>query len=255
MDDTPFRFDETHVVLVTGGGSGIGLAIANAFDRLGATVVLNGRNEAKLAEAAGSISPRVHPMPFDITRIDEIDRWIGTIHSKVGPITTLINNAGRHQKKDSLEVTENEMDEVLSTNLRAGFSLAQAVARRLKESERTGDIQFISSMAALFGIHYVASYTAAKSAITGLAKQLAVEWGQYGIRVNAIAPGFIETAMSKKALDGDPERKQRVLSRTPLKRLGTPDEIGAVSAFLSSRAASFITGAVLPVDGGVSVGF
>jgi gluconate 5-dehydrogenase len=110
-------------------------------------------------------------------------------------------------------------------------------------------------MAALFGIQYVAAYTAAKSAITGLARQLAVEWGQYGIRVNAIAPGFIETAMSKKALDGDPARKERVLSRTPLQRLGTPDEIGAVSAFLSSPGGSFITGAVLPVDGGVSVGF
>lgn len=255
MNDSPFTFDETHVVVVTGGGSGIGRAIANAFDSLGATVVLNGRDEAKLSETARSMSPRVRPMPFDITKVDEIDDWIGSIQSEVGPIRTLINNAGKHQKKDSFEVANDELNDVLTTNLNAGFILGQAVARRLKEGNRAGDIQFISSMAALFGIHYVASYTAAKSAITGLAKQLAVEWGQYGIRVNAIAPGFIETAMSKKALDGDPERKQRVLSRTPLKRLGTPEEIGMVSAFLSSKAGSFITGAVLPVDGGVSVGF
>lgn len=255
MNNDPFRFHERHVVVVTGGGSGIGLAIAKAFDSLGATVVLNGRDEVKLADAAESISPRVRPMPFDITRIDDIEDWVSDVQSEVGPITTLINNAGKHQKKDSLEVSNDELNDVLTTNLHAGFVLTQAVARRLKESERVGDIQFISSMAALFGIHYVASYTAAKSAVTGLARQLSVEWGQYGIRVNALAPGFIETAMSKKALDGDPERKHRVLSRTPLKRLGAPEEIGAVSAFLSSNAASFITGAVLPVDGGTSVGF
>lgn len=255
MTNELFRFDETHVVLVTGGGSGIGFAIARAFDELGATVVLNGRNETKLKGAAASLSSRVQPRPFDITNIEELDAWVGEIESEIGPVVTLINNAGKHQKKDSLEVSQEEFNDVLRTNLNSGFALAQSVARRLKRSGRKGDIQFISSMAALFGIHYVASYTAAKSAVTGLTKQLAVEWGEYGIRVNAIAPGFIETNMSKKALDNDPDRKNRVLQRTPLKRLGLPEEVGVVSAFLSSKAGSFMTGVTLPVDGGISGGF
>lgn len=255
MTDELFRFDDTHVVIVTGGGSGIGLSIARAFDDLGATVVLNGRNEGKLKDAAASLSSRARLRPFDITKIDEIDAWVGDIESEVGAVATLINNAGKHQKKDSFDVSIDELNDVLATNLNAGFTLAQSVARRLKERGRPGDLQFISSMAALFGIHYVASYTAAKSAITGLTRQLAVEWGEHGIRVNAIAPGFIETDMSRKALDNDPDRKKRILQRTPLKRLGLPEEIGAVSAFLSSKAGSFITGAVVPVDGGISGGF
>jgi gluconate 5-dehydrogenase len=110
-------------------------------------------------------------------------------------------------------------------------------------------------MAALFGIPYVASYSISKAALTGLVQELAVEWGQYGIRVNAIAPGFIRTEMSGKALDNDPERKAKVLGRTPLNRLGLPAEIGWAAAFLASDAASFINGVTLPVDGGAAIGF
>jgi NAD(P)-dependent dehydrogenase (short-subunit alcohol dehydrogenase family) len=249
------QFDIDHLVLITGGGSGIGLEIARQFDKKGATVIIAGRKKETLEAAAAEMSSRVCVEPFDIQKVDEIDSWIESITSRYGLIKTLINNAGMHQKKDSLLVEDKELLEVLTTNLRGSFALSQAVTRRLINEESRGDIQFISSMAALLGIPYVASYTASKSAITGLVRQLAVEWGPMGIRVNGIAPGFIDTAMSRTALDNDPARKEKILSRTPLARLGTPAEIGGVSAFLSSPAASFITGVLIPVDGGFSVGF
>jgi NAD(P)-dependent dehydrogenase (short-subunit alcohol dehydrogenase family) len=190
-----------------------------------------------------------------VTQLEETDDWVATIEAKAGIIRTLVNNAGRHQKKPAVEVSDAEFSDVLELNLSSSFALARAVAIRLIDSGLSGDIQFVSSMAALFGIPYVTAYTAAKSAVTGLAHQLAVEWGGHGIRVNAIAPGFIDTAMSRGALDNDPPRKARVLGRTPLGRLGAPEEIAKVSAFLSTQAASFVTGAVIPIDGGAHVGF
>ncbi|MDA3949046.1 MAG: SDR family NAD(P)-dependent oxidoreductase [Spirochaeta sp.] len=255
MTADPFRFAPDHVVLVTGAGTGIGLAVARAFDERGARVVLNGRDRDKLERAAATLSDRALVMPFDVTQLEETDDWVATIEAKAGIIRTLVNNAGRHQKKPAVEVSDAEFSDVLELNLSSSFALARAVAIRLIDSGLSGDIQFVSSMAALFGIPYVTAYTAAKSAVTGLAHQLAVEWGGHGIRVNAIAPGFIDTAMSRGALDNDPPRKARVLGRTPLGRLGAPEEIAKVSAFLSTQAASFVTGAVIPIDGGAHVGF
>lgn len=146
------------------------------------------------------------------------------------------------------------MDVVLQINASGAFFLTQAVLTRMA-LRGDGDIQFISSMAALFGIPKVAAYTMAKGAITALTRQLAVEFGPSGVRCNAIAPGFIATEMSRGALETDPERRAKVFGRTPLGRLGAPEEIAALSVFLASPGASYITGTVIPVDGGASVGF
>jgi NAD(P)-dependent dehydrogenase (short-subunit alcohol dehydrogenase family) len=254
VDSGPL-FSNEHVVVVTGGGTGIGFEIAKAFDAAGAVVVITGRRREVLEEAASRISHRVRPIPFDVTRVEEADKWLRMVTEITGPVRTLINNAGMHQKKESLSVGESDFDAVLLVNLRAAFALSRAAAGILVEKKLSGDIQFISSMAALVGIPRVAAYTAAKSALAGLSRQLAVEWGEKGIRVNTIAPGFIRTVMSSKALDNDPERKQKVLERTAMKRLGEPEEVGALSVFLSSPGASFITGAHIPVDGGFSIGF
>lgn len=249
------QFDKNHVVLVTGGGTGIGLEIAREFDRQGAKVIIAGRRKETIEKAASELSSRVVVVPFDVQDIPAAEPWIDSISAQTGLIKTLVNNAGQHQKKDTLLVEDKELLEVLTTNLRGSFALSKAVAKRLIEKKSCGDIQFISSMAAIFGIPYVASYTASKSSLTGLARQLAVEWGPMGIRVNAIAPGFIDTPMSRAAFENDPARKEKVISRTPLARLGATTEIGGVSAFLSSPAASFITGVLIPVDGGASIGF
>jgi len=245
---------EDRLCLVTGGGTGIGRAIAESLSASGARVVITGRRREPLEDVAARIGSLIIPRQHDIGELESIPSFIESIENDLGPIDTLVNNAGRHQKKPSLEVTDADLEDVLSINTKAVFAMTREVAKRMAPRSR-GDIQIISSMAALFGIPYVASYTMSKAAVTGLVHELAVEWGSYGIRVNAIAPGFIETEMSKKALDSDPERKSKVLNRTPLGRLGTTAEIGRVSAFLASDAASFITGVTLPVDGGAAVGF
>ncbi|MFP4432591.1 MAG: SDR family NAD(P)-dependent oxidoreductase [Spirochaetaceae bacterium] len=255
MDATSYQFDDSHVVVVTGGGSGIGLAIARTFDALGATVVIAGRREDVLNEAAAGMSGRTRPMPLDVTDLPSIDPWVDALTTVLGPVRTLINNAGKHQKKPAIEVSDDDFDDILQTHLKGAFALSRSVARRLSAQKLTGDIQFISSMAALYGIPYVTSYSAAKTAMVGLVRQLAVEWGPLGIRVNSVAPGFIETAMSHKALGNDPERKKKILGRTPMGRLGSPDEVGGVCAFLASKAASYVNGTIIPVDGGNSVGF
>jgi gluconate 5-dehydrogenase len=118
-----------------------------------------------------------------------------------------------------------------------------------------GSILFTGSMASLFGIPLVIAYTAAKSAMVGLTKGYATEFSPHGVRVNCIAPGWIETEMSRKAMDGDPARKAKILGRTPMAKFGSPDDIGWAAVYLCSPAAKFVTGAILPVDGGVSVGF
>jgi gluconate 5-dehydrogenase len=255
MDAKSYQFDQSHVVVVTGGGSGLGLAIARTFDALGATVVVAGRREELLQQAVSEMSDRARAKRLDVTDLASIDGWIEEVGATIGTVRSLVNNAGKHQKKPAIEVSDEDLDDILQTHLKGSFALSRAVARRLIDQELAGDIQFIGSMASLYGIPLVTAYSAAKTAMVGLVHQLAVEWGPYGIRVNSVAPGFIDSAMSRKALDNDPPRKQKVLGRTPMGRMGTPDEVGGVCAFLSSEAASYVTGTVIPVDGGNSVGF
>jgi gluconate 5-dehydrogenase len=201
------------------------------------------------------MSDRARSLAFDVTELDRLPARIQEIEQMCGPVRTLINNAGRHQKKPSLDVADEEFLSVINTNLLATFGLAREVARRLISLKQSGDIQFISSMSALFGLPMVAAYTASKTAICGLVRQLPAEWSELGIRVNGIAPGFIETAMSRKIFDADPSREAKIIDRTPMRRLGTPDEIAGLSLFLASPLASFITGTTIPVDGGASIGF
>lgn len=243
-----------HVCVVTGGGAGIGRAIAAAFAEAGARVVITGRRESALRATADALGPRVTPLVHDVADVTAAPGIVDTIEESVGPISTLVNNAGVHQKVASTSVDPGGLDTVLSINASGAFFLTQAVIERMA-ARGSGDVQFVSSMAALFGIPLVAAYTMAKGAVTALTRQLAVEFGPLGIRFNAIAPGFIETEMSRAALESDPVRRSKVLGRTPLGRLGLPDEMGALSVFLASPAASYITGAMIPVDGGASVGF
>lgn len=157
-------------------------------------------------------------------------------------------------KKDILDVTDEDFESVIKTNQSAVFAMSREFSKKMVQ-RKNGIILLISSMASQYGIPKVIAYTAAKSAIEGMTRAMAVELSPLGIRVNCIAPGFIETDMSSRALNGDPARKQKVLSRTPMAKLGKPEDIGYAAAFLASDAANYITGIVLPVDGGNAIGF
>ena len=240
--------------LITGGGSGLGLGMARSFVAAGAKVVLVGRRADVLQAAAKSLGKGASFAAHDITKLDEAKDFIQRVEKKSGAISILVNNAGIHLKKPAVDITAAEFNAVFQTHVAAAFSLTTAVLPGMMKRKH-GNILFTASMASLFGIPLVAAYSAAKSAHLGLVRSLATEVSPHGVRVNAIAPGWIESAMMLKALNGDPERSRKILGRTPLNRFGTAEDIGLAAVYLCSPAAKFVTGIVLPVDGGASIGF
>lgn len=241
-------------VLISGGGSGIGLAISESIIEAGGQIIMIGRNEANLKTATERLGSNAHYVVQDITALAAIPQMVIDIEGRFGPIDVLVNNAGINMKKPSLEVSDEDFARVLNTNITAAFSLTREVAKGMI-SRKAGSILMISSMAAYYGLDRVPAYTAAKAAIEGLVKTLAVEWGPHQIRVNAIAPGFIDTAMMQTAMQSDPARMNKALGRTSLGYFGKPEHIGHAAVFLSSEAAAYITGVSLRVDGGNAIGF
>ena len=242
------------VALITGGGSGIGLAIAECMTQAGATVIITGRREAVLADACTGLGERAHYLVNDICELDGLDGLVEEVEQAHGPLDIVVNNAGINMKKPALDVTDEDFARIIHTNLNAVFALTRAAARRMVARGR-GCILMISSMAAYYGIDRVVAYAASKSAVEGMVKVLASEFSQHGVRVNAIAPGFIDTEMSRKAMNSDPDRRDRAMRRTPMGSFGHPADIGHAAVFLASDAARYITGVSLPVDGGNSIGF
>jgi NAD(P)-dependent dehydrogenase (short-subunit alcohol dehydrogenase family) len=240
--------------IVTGGGSGLGLAIARKFTANNIRTVIIGRDKNKLEAAAKEIGAGVETISFDLTELSKIPALVQELHKKYGTIDILVNNAGINQKKSALEVSDADFQNILQTNLNSVFALTREVAKGMIASGK-GSIVNISSMASQYGIPLVVAYTASKSAIEGITKSLAVEFSPYGVRVNCVAPGFIETEMSAKALNNDPERKHKVLSRTPMATLGQPEDVAKAVYFLAGDEAAFITGSILRVDGGNAIGF
>jgi NAD(P)-dependent dehydrogenase (short-subunit alcohol dehydrogenase family) len=242
------------IAIITGGGSGIGLAIAEKFVQAGITIIIIGRDEEKLNAAQRQLGDHCHPIAHDLNDLPSIPGLVHRIAGRFGRIDILVNNAGINMKKDFSEVTDEDFDSILHTNVKSVFALSREVIK-IMLPQGTGNIINISSMASQYGIPKVIAYTASKSAIEGMTKAMAVELSPQGILVNCIAPGFIATDMSAKALNSDPERKQKVFARTPLGRLGEPGDIGDAALFLASDQAKYLTGVVLPVDGGNSIGF
>lgn len=253
---TPYSFPgllSGKTALVTGGGTGIGLAISTAFSAAGAKVLLGGRRGDVLEQACKSI-PNAVPVVMDVADRNSLPVLVENLEKQHGPICILVNNAGINMKKPALEVTDEDFDRVLQINLNGLFSLTREVAKQMA-TRGEGNILNITSMAAMYGIPKVPAYTAAKTAVLGLTQSLAVEFGPLGLRVNAIAPGFIYSEMTAKALDADPERKGKALGRTPMGRMGQASEVATAAVFLCSEAASYINGVNLPVDGGNNIGF
>jgi NAD(P)-dependent dehydrogenase (short-subunit alcohol dehydrogenase family) len=253
MSKNPFSL-EGEIALITGGASGIGLAIARAFVAQGARVVIVGRRPEVLQEACAKLGTSASSRVHDVTRYDEAPALLKDIAAREGPVSILVNNAGIHLKKPAEAVTVDEFSKVLEVHLLGAHALSRAAFPAMKEGGH-GSILYIASMASLIGLPQTLAYTAAKSGMVGVVRTLACEWSAHGIRVNAIAPGWIETDMMRKAVDSDPERKAKILGRTPMNTFGQTEDIGWTASFLCSPAAKFITGACLPVDGGASIGF
>lgn len=241
--------------IVTGGGSGIGLAIAEKFVSVGIRTVIVGRDESKLTVTKERLGDLCEFVAADLSNLATIPTLVKTVVEKWGRIDVLVNNAGINQKKDFTEVTDEEFNRIIQTNLSAVFSLSREVVKSMLEKQVKGSIINISSMAAQYGLPRVIAYSASKTAVEGLTRAMSTELSPKGIRTNCIAPGFIVTEMTDKALNSDPERKAKALNRTPIGYMGEPADIGDAALFLASDAAKYITGVVLRVDGGNSVGF
>ena len=242
------------VAIVTGGASGIGLAIAEKFALEGVQTIIIGRDQTKLDAAVKKMGANALAISFDLTNLAEIPRLVEGLVQQFGKIDVLVNNAGINMKKEFMEVTDAEFYAILNTNVMSVFALSREVGRSML-ANGSGSIINISSMAAQYGLPKVIAYSASKTAIEGMTRAMAVELSPKGIRVNCIAPGFIATDMSAKALNNEPERKAKALGRTPMGHLGQPADVADAAYFLASHASKYITGVVLPVDGGNSIGF
>ena len=242
------------IAIVTGGGSGIGLGIAQKFVKAGIRTIIVGRDEVKLNAALSEIGDGAYARACDLSDLSSIPPFIANLVKEFGQIDILVNNAGINMKKDFVEVTDEDFQKVLTTNLCAVFAITREVVKDMLLREQ-GSIINISSMAAQYGLPRVNAYSASKTAIEGFTRAMAAELSGRGIRVNCIAPGFIETAMTAKALNDDPARKAKVFARTPMGRMGQPSDIGAAAAYYASADSGFVTGTVLCVDGGNSIGF
>ncbi len=246
--------NERKVAIVTGGGSGLGYAIAEKFLQNGIITIIAGRDKEKLNKAKEQLGENCHAVTCDVSNLSSIPAFVDTVLQQFGRIDILVNNAGINQKKEFTEVTDEEFQNIITTNVTAVFSMSREVVKHMLQ-RGSGNIINISSMAAQYGLPKVIAYSASKTAIDGMTRAMAVELSPKGIRVNAIAPGFIYSAMTEKALDSDPDRKAKVFGRTPMGHMGQPVDIGEAALFLAGDAAKYITGIILPVDGGNSIGF
>ena len=238
-------------VLITGGGTGLGFGMATCFLAAGAQVVLAGRREEVLAEAADRLGPAAHYRSYDVTAHEQAESFASSVEEEFGPITILVNNAGVHHRKSLEDTPVEEFRHVLDVHVTGGLALTRRLIPRMKE-RGGGSILFMASMASFFGIAYTTAYSTAKTGLVGVVRVLSSELAPSGIRVNAIAPGWIDAGMGRMP---DPERRKAIIARTPLGRYGQADDVGWAAVYLCSPAARFITGICLPVDGGVSSSF
>jgi gluconate 5-dehydrogenase len=242
------------IALITGGGTGIGFAIAKHLHSMKYTVVLTGRRKNKLIEAKKKLKTRCHIFNNDISDKSSITALVDNIEKKIGNIDILINNAGTHLRKKALDTTDEEWNKIIDTNLNSVFSLSRECAKKMIKRKK-GNIIMIGSVTSIMGLPDVSAYATTKTALTGLTRILAIELGKFSINVNCICPGFIKTAIFARVRKKDPKRFDKILSRTPLNRFGRVEDISSVVGFLCSPAANFITGSIIPVDGGFHSSF
>ena len=227
---------------MTGGNRGIGLAIARAF-------AANGDNVAVTHRGSGP-PDGLFGVPCDVTSTEQVDSAFRTVEAEFGPVQVLVSNAGMTDDTLLLRMGEDSFQRVLDANLTGAYRVAKRAAQGMLRA-RSGRMIFISSVIALYGAPGQANYAASKAGLIGLARSIARELGSRSVTANVIAPGFIDTDMTAELSEA---RRAEVLAGVPLKRYGTADEVAGAAVYLASEAAGYVTGAVLPVDGGVAMG-
>jgi len=240
------------VAVVTGGGTGLGEAAARALAEAGASVVLSGRRRENLEKVAADIQSnggQALPVVADVSRREDVESMAAGALRAYGKIDILVNNAGINIAKPFLDLTEEEWDAVLNTNLKGCFYCCQAIGKGMVE-QGSGSIINMVSVFGLRGFMNLSPYIASKGAIVQFTKALAVEWGRHNVRVNAIAPSYIKTEMTKRDIESDERVLKFNLGKIPMRRGGEPHEIGGIVVFLASEASSFVTGETVAVDGG-----
>ena len=244
------RFDLSgKTALVTGANTGLGQAIAVALAEAGAGIVAVGRSPMDETEAMIHRSGRSFRSIYaDLATLEPVERIVSEA-TNGGRVDILVNNAGIIRRADAIDFTEVDWDAVMNVNLKSVFFLTQAVARHMLADEGGGKIINIASLLSFQGGIRIPSYTASKSGLAGLTRLLACEWASRGINVNAIAPGYFVTN-NTEALREDLDRNAQILARIPAGKWGDPSDLGGAVVFLASRAADYIHGIVLPVDGG-----
>lgn len=241
--------------MVTGGAQGLGAAIALALARDGFDVAVSALateslgNTVKAVEALGR---RAHPVVLDLRDQASVERAMASALDAFSQLDVLVNNAGVTLRQSALEVSRDEWNEVLGVMLTGTFFMSQQMARHLVNRKRPGSIVSLASTHGLVGLAQRSTYGIAKGGIIQMTRMLAIEWAQYGIRVNAIAPGTIETPSRAAHFNAHPDFRQRMLMRVPSGRFGLPEEIGAAVAYLASPGAAYITGQTLVIDGGLT---
>ncbi|MBN2553317.1 MAG: SDR family oxidoreductase [Spirochaetales bacterium] len=243
---------EGRVALVTGSSRGLGLVLARGLGGAGATVVLNGRNEQTLQEAVSRLKEEgldARGYGFDVTESAQIDGTIGRIEEEVGPIDILVNNAGIQRRGALEDFSEEDWQDILSTNLTAVFLVSRRVVRGMIARGR-GKIINIHSLQSEVARVTIAPYCASKGGVKMLTRGMATDWGKHNIQVNGIGPGYFRTEMTRPLAE-NPEFDRWLRSRTPMARWGDPQELVGTAIFLASDASSFMTGQIVYVDGGV----
>lgn len=245
-------FDLTgKVAVVIGGTSGIGRAIAHGLAAAGADVVPTSRRMEQVNAGAREIRDlgrRSLEVVSDVSDRTSLERLLATCISEFGKVDILINSAGKTKRTPTIDVSDDEWNDILDTNVGGTMRACQVFGRHMLERSY-GRVINIASLSSFVALYEVAAYAASKAAVAMLTKSLAIEWASRGVNVNAIAPGVFRTALNQKLLD-ETERGREFLMRTPMKRFGKVEELAGAAVFLSSEAASFITGEVLVVDGG-----